>query len=55
MNDPLVAPALNLQLSISLKDATAEVGSLNQEPLEGQQAAKAPSWFENTELKCLCI
>lgn len=40
MNDPLVAPAQNLQLSISLKDATAEVGSLNQEPLEGQQAQK---------------
>lgn len=30
-------------------------GSLNQEPLGGQQAAKVPSWFENAELKCLCI
>lgn len=46
---------LNLQLSLSLEDATAEVGSLKQEPLEGQQAAKIPSWFENTELKCLGI
>lgn len=54
MNDPLAASVLNPQLSIPLEAAAAEVESL-QEPLEGQQAAEVPSWFENAELKCLCI